>query len=269
MDPNRLKGKNILITGGAQGMGAANAEYFAAQGANVCLGDINVDGVNEVARRINEAGNGKAVALKLDVTSREDNAAAVAKTVDAFGTINVALMNAGINKPRMFMDIDEDNWDAIMNINAKGMLFGMQEAARQMMAQGPMEDHPYKIINVGSIVSRTAFLDVIPYSCSKYCALAMIIGGAKALWEHKITVNGYAPGVVRTELWEQLDKDLVEIGMFEEEGQSMDHLAKTMITMKKYSYPDDVKGTAAFLVSDESDYMTGQLIMIDGGMIMQ
>lgn len=269
MDPNRLKGKNILITGAAQGMGAANAEYFAAQGANVCLGDVNVDGVQEVAERINNAGNGEAVAVKLDVTSREENAAAVAKTVEAFGSINVALMNAGINKPRMFMDIDEDNWDAIMNVNAKGMLLGMQEAARQMIKQGPMEDHPYKIINVGSIVSRTAFLDVIPYSCSKYAALAMIIGGAKALWEHKITVNGYGPGVVKTELWEQLDKDLVEIGMFEKEGQSMDHLAQTMILMKELSTPDDVKGTAAFLCSDESDYMTGQLIMIDGGMIMQ
>ncbi len=269
MDPERLKGKNVMITGAAQGMGAANAEYFAAQGANVCLGDINVDGVEEVAGRINAAGNGKAVAVKLDVTSREDNAKAVAATIDAFGSINVAVMNAGVNKPRMFLDIDEDNWDLIMNINAKGMLLGMQEAARQMIVQGPMDDHPYKIINVGSIVSRTAFLDVIPYSCSKYCALALIVGGAKALWQHKITVNGYAPGVVRTELWEQLDKDLVEIGMFEKEGQSMDHLAATMITMKRYSYPEDVKGTAAFLCSDESDYMTGQLIMIDGGMIMQ
>jgi meso-butanediol dehydrogenase / (S,S)-butanediol dehydrogenase / diacetyl reductase len=269
MDAERLRGKNIMITGAAQGMGATNAEYFAAQGANVCLGDVNADGVHAVAERINGRGNGKAVAVRLDVTRREENAAAVKATVDAFGSVNVALLNAGVNKPRMFMDIDEANWDTIMDINAKGMLFGMQEAARQMIAQGPMEDHPYKIINVGSIVSRTAFLDVIPYSCSKYCALALIIGGAKALWEHRITVNGYAPGVVRTELWEQLDKDLVEIGMFKEPGQSMDHLAKTMITMKRYSYPDDVKGTAAFLASDESDYMTGQLIMIDGGMIMQ
>lgn len=114
MDPNRLKGKNILITGAAQGMGAANAEYFAAQGANVCLGDVNVDGVQEIAERINNAGNGEAVAVKLDVTSRADNAAAVAKTVEAFGSINVALMNAGINKPRMFMDIDEENWDMII-----------------------------------------------------------------------------------------------------------------------------------------------------------
>ncbi|MCX2721024.1 SDR family NAD(P)-dependent oxidoreductase [Roseibium salinum] len=269
MDPNRLAGKNILITGAAQGMGAANAEYFAAQGANVALGDINVDGVNEVASRINAGGQGKAIALKLDVTKRADHTAAVNATAEAFGSINIMLNNAGVNKPRMFLDIDEENWDLIMNINAKGMLFGMQEAAKKMIEQGPMDDHPYKIINVGSIVSRTAFLDVVPYSCSKYCALAMIIGGAKALWPHKITVNGYAPGVVKTELWNQLDKDLVEIGMFEEEGQSMDHLAQTMILMKQLSTPDDVKGTAAFLCSGESDYMTGQLIMIDGGMIMQ
>ncbi len=136
MDPNRLEGKNILITGAAQGMGAANAEYFAAQGANVCLGDINMDGVQEVAERINSAGVGEAVAVKLNVTKRDENAAAVAKTVEAFGSINVALLNAGINKPRMFMDIDEENWDMIMNVNAKGMLLGMQEAARQMIKQG-------------------------------------------------------------------------------------------------------------------------------------
>jgi len=268
MDPDRLKGKNVLITGGAQGMGAAIGEHYAAQGANVCLGDINTEGTREVAERINNAGNGKAIAVELDVPKRADNAAGVAATVEAFGSINVALLNAGINKPLMFLDITEENWDMIMNVNAKGQLFGMQESARQMIKQGK-ENGPYKIINVGSIVSRQAFLDVIPYSASKHVTLALINGGAKALVDYNITVNGYGPGVVRTELWEQLDKDLVEIGMFEKEGQSMDHLANTMILMKRYSYPEDVVGTASFLASSESDYMTGQLIMIDGGIIMQ
>ena len=122
MDAQRLAGKNILITGAAQGMGAANANYFARQGANVCVGDVNFAGVQDVAERINAAGNGRAVPVEMDVTSREDNAAAVARTVEAFGSINVAVLNAGVNKPRMFMDIDEDNWDMIMNINAKGVL---------------------------------------------------------------------------------------------------------------------------------------------------
>lgn len=269
MNPTRLSGKNIVITGAAQGMGAANAIYFAAQGANVVVGDLNYEGVKNVADKINAMGNGKAVAVEMNVVKRKDHTAAVKACVDNFGSINVYLNNAGVNKPKMFMDIDEENWDFIMNVNAKGMLFGMQEAARQMIEQGPMEDHPYKIINVGSILSRAAFDDVIPYSCSKHATLAMITGGAKALWQHKITVNGYGPGVVATELWKQLDKDLVEIGKFEKEGQSMDTLAETMILMKKLSTPDDVVGTAAFLASDESDYMTGQLIMIDGGIVMQ
>ena len=97
MNKLRLAGKNILITGGAQGMGAAIGENYAAQGANVCLGDVNESGAQEVANRINSAGNGKAVAIKMDVTSREDNAAAVACTVNAFGSINVSVLNAGIN----------------------------------------------------------------------------------------------------------------------------------------------------------------------------
>ena len=267
MDTTRLVGKNVLITGGAQGMGAAVAEHYAAQGAKVCIADINLDGCNEVVNRIRENG-GEAIAAKVNVTVREEMRAAVEATVKAFGSINVMLNNAGINKPLMFMDITEENWHQIMDVNALGCLIGMQEAARAMINQGK-DNGPYKIINVGSILSRQAFDDVVPYSCSKHAVLAMINGGAKALVDHNITVNGYGPGVVRTELWEQLDKDLVAIGKFDKEGDSMDELAKNMILMKRYSYPKDIVGTASFLASEESDYMTGQLLMIDGGMIMQ
>ncbi len=267
MDKTRLAGKNVLITGGAQGMGAAIGEYYAAQGAKVCLGDVNLVGCEEVVARIKAAG-GEAIAVSLDVTKRDEMAAAVKATVDAFGSINVMLNNAGINKPLMFLDVTEENFRKIMDVNALGVLIGMQEAAKQMIEQGK-ENGPYKIINVGSILSRQAFDDVVPYACSKHAVLAMINGGAKALVDHNITVNGYGPGVVRTELWEQLDKDLVAIGKFEKEGESMDQLAEDMILMKRYSYPEDVVGSAAFLASAESDYMTGQLFMIDGGMIMQ
>ena len=267
MDPNRLKGKCCLITGAAQGMGAAIAEYWAAQGAKVGLCDVNIAGCDTVAGRIRSKG-GSAVTAKVDVTQRDQMRAAVKKTAEAFGEVNVMLNNAGINKPLMFLDVTEENFRKIMDVNALGVLIGMQEAAKQMIAQGK-RDYPYKIINVGSILSRQAFDDVVPYACSKHAVLAMINGGAKALIEHNITVNGYGPGVVRTELWEQLDKDLVSIGKFEKEGQSMDQLAANMILMKRYSYPEDVVGTAAFLASAESDYMTGQLFMVDGGMIMQ
>lgn len=267
MDTTRLAGKHALITGAAQGMGAAVAANYAAQGAKVCLADINEDGAAEQAEKIRAAG-GVATHIRLDVTQRADHQAAVAHTVNEFGSINVMLNNAGINKPLMFLDITEDNWQQIMDVNAKGVLLGMQEAAKQMIAQG-RQDYPYKIINVGSILSRQAFDDVVVYSCSKHSVLAMINGGAKALVEHNITVNGYGPGVVATELWRQLDKDLVAIGKFEKEGESMDQLAENMILMKRYSQPEDIVGTASFLASPDSDYMTGQLIMIDGGMVMQ
>ncbi len=264
---NRLIGKHCLITGAGRGMGAAAAESFASEGAKVCVADLDFEGCQAVVERIKAAG-GEAVAVKLDVTKRDQMVAAVETTVEAFGSINVIVNNASINTPMMFLDVTEENWHQIMTVNGLGTLIGMQEAAKQMIKQGK-EAGPYKIINVGSILSRQAFDDVIPYSASKHAVLAMINGGAKALVDHNITVNGYGPGVVRTELWEQLDKDLVAIGKFEKEGDSMDELAKNMILMKRYSYPKDVMGTAIFLACSDSDYMTGQLIMIDGGMVMQ
>lgn len=268
MDTERLKGKNILITGGAQGMGACNAEHFAAQGANVCLGDLDLDLATEVADRINAAGNGRAIAVKMNVTSREDNDAAVAACVEAFGSINVGLFNAGLNKPRFFMDIDEANWDMIMNVNTKGMWLGMQTVAKQMIAQGK-QDYPYKLICVGSIASRKPLIDVTVYCTSKYGCLALTHCGAVALAEHGITVNGYAPGVVVTPLWEQLDKDLIEIGFKDREGQAYDDIVNNELHIKRVSYPKDVMGTAAFLCSADSDYMTGQMIHIDGGWCIQ
>jgi len=254
MDPDRLKGKNILITGAARGMGAANAECFAAQGANVCLGDLDLDAAQEMAARINAAGNGRAVAVQMDVTKRADNAAAVAATVEAFGSINVGLFNAGLNKPRFFMDIDEDNWDMIMNVNTKAMWLGMQETARQMIAQGP-QDAPYKLINVGSIASRKPLIDVTVYCTSKYGCLALTHCGAL--------------GVVVTPLWEQLDKDLVDIGFKDREGQAYEDIVRDALQIKRVSYPDDITGTASFLASKDSDYMTGQMIHIDGGWCIQ
>ena len=268
MDAERLKGKNILITGAARGMGATNAEHFAEQGANVCLGDIDLDTAQTVADGINGRGKGRAIAIQMDVTKREDNAAAVAATVEAFGMINVGVFNAGLNKPRFFMDIDEANWDLIMTVNTKSMWLGMQETARQMIAQGP-QDHVYKLINVGSIASRKPLIDVTVYCTSKYGCLALTHCGAVALAEHNITVNGYAPGVVVTPLWEQLDKDLVDMGFKQKEGQAYEDIVKNNLQIKRVSYPDDVKGTAAFLASHDSDYMTGQMIHIDGGWCIQ
>ena len=267
MDTERLSGRKALITGAAQGMGAAIAKDWAAQGAAVCVADLNEDGVKQVAQDIRDAG-GQATHFKMDVTSEADAEAAVQHVVKEFGEINLLLNNAGVNKPTMFPDTPKENYDFIMSVNAWGKFNVMRAVSKQMIAQGK-RDYIYKVINVGSIASRMSFDDIIPYSMAKHAVLALIRGGAKALAPHNITVNGYGPGVVRTEMWEQLDKDLVEIGKFEKPGQSMDSLAANMIELKRYSYPEDVVGTAAYLASPDSDYMTGQLIMIDGGMVYQ
>lgn len=266
MDTTRLTGKNILITGAAQGMGAAIAKHYAAQGASVCLGDVNVEGAQNVVNEIIESG-GRATSVHLDVTDTESAATAVAHTAAEFGSINVLLNNAGVNKPMFFLDVTEENWRRLNDINTWGTFACMQAAARQMRDQGP-QANPYKIINVGSILSRDAFIDSPVYTATKHAVLGLIKAGAKSLVEHNITVNGYAPGVVRTEMWEQLDKDLTDMGLFEKQGQSMDTIAATAIPLGRYSYPGDIVGTASFLASSESDYMTGQLLQIDGGMVM-
>jgi meso-butanediol dehydrogenase/(S,S)-butanediol dehydrogenase/diacetyl reductase len=162
---NRLTGKHCLITGAARGMGAAAAESYASEGAKVCVADLDLEGCQAVVERI-KANGGEAVAVKLDVTKRDQMVAAVETTVEAFGSINVIVNNAGINTPMMFLDVTEENWHQIMTVNGLGTLIGMQEAAKQMIKQGK-EAGPYKIINVGSILSRQAFDDVIPYSASK------------------------------------------------------------------------------------------------------
>ncbi|MFB0941730.1 MAG: SDR family oxidoreductase, partial [Paracoccaceae bacterium] len=121
----------------------------------------------------------------------------------------------------------------------------------------------------GSIASRKPLVDVTVYCTSKYGCLALTHCGAVGLAEHNITVNGYAPGVVVTPLWEQLDKDLVEIGFKERAGQAYEDIVNNELVIKRVSYPTDVQGTAAFLASHDSDYMTGQMIHIDGGWCIQ
>ena len=268
MDTQRLAGRKALITGGAQGMGAAIAVHWAAQGAAVCVADLNEDGIAQVAADIRAAG-GQATHFKLDVTSEEQAIAAVAHVVKEFGEINLLLNNAGVNKPTIFPDTPKENYDFIMGVNAWGAFNVMKQVSKQMIAQGLSAEYPGKIINVGSILSREAFLDVIPYSMSKHAVLGLIKGGAKALVGNNITVNGYGPGVVRTELWEQLDKDLVDIGFKEKEGQAYEDIVRDALQIKKVSYPKDIVGTASFLASDDSDYMTGQMIHIDGGWCIQ
>jgi meso-butanediol dehydrogenase/(S,S)-butanediol dehydrogenase/diacetyl reductase len=262
----RVSGRVCVVTGAAQGIGRAIAEALLDEGAQVCLADINGDKVAETADAIRSRLNGRAgdvTSVRVDVTDRAQVRAMIAHTVDTFGRLDVKFNNAGVNKPMNFMDVTESNWRFIMDVNALGCMIGMQEAARQMIAQGGGG----KIVNTASVASRQGFDNVAPYCASKWAVVSLTQSGARDLAKHDITVTGFAPGVVATEMWEQVDKDLMEIGAAERPGQAMQEFSAEILR-GRVATPADITGTTTFLASRDSDYMTGQIVMIDGGMTL-
>ncbi|UOR01328.1 glucose 1-dehydrogenase [Leucobacter allii] len=258
----RLEGKTIGITGAASGMGLAFAHRFAAEGANVLIVDLDPAAAERAARSIVAAG-GRAEFAQADVADREQTAAAIQKGVAAFGRLDVWFNNAGFNKPLPFLEVTEENWSAIMDVNAKGVLIGTQEAAKQIISQGGTG----KIINTSSMAGREGAPNIAPYCASKTAVISLTQSAAKALAEHDITVNAFAPGVVATPLWVQLDEDLMEIGESQVPGEAMENFSAGIIR-GRVAQAEDIVGTALFLASEDSDYMTAQVIMIDGGMAL-
>ena len=232
----------------------------------VCFADLNGEKAAQVAdtnrRRLNRRGD-VVTSTQVDVTDRAQVRAMIAHTVKTFGRLDVKFNNAGVNKPMNFMDVTEDNWNFIMGVNGLGCMIGMQEAARQMIAQGTGG----KIINTASIASRQGFDNVAPYCASKFAVVSLTQSGARDLAKHEITVTGFAPGVVATEMWEQVDKDLMEIGAAERPGEAMEKFSAEILK-GRVATPGDITGTTTFLASKDSDYMTGQIVMIDGGMTL-
>ena len=166
----RVSGRSCIVTGAARGIGRAIAEALVEEGADVCFADINGALVAEVAgaaaARANATG-AKVTHAAVDVTRRDQVREMIAHAVEVFGKLDVKFNNAGVNKPMNFMDVTEDNWNFIMGINGLGCLIGMQEAARQMIAQGTGG----KIVNTASIASRQGFDNVAPYCASKWAVV--------------------------------------------------------------------------------------------------
>jgi meso-butanediol dehydrogenase/(S,S)-butanediol dehydrogenase/diacetyl reductase len=257
-----VQGKRVVITGAAQGIGLGIAERLAGEGAKVCVADLNAEGAEKAAAAIRDAG-GSAVAAAGNVAERADVRTMIDACVGEFGGLDVMFNNAGFNKPEPFLDITEEVWRQILDVNALGVLLGCQEAAKTMIAQGTGG----KIVNTASIAGRQGFPSFVPYCVSKFAVVAITQGAARALAAHDITVNAFAPGVVATPLWEKLDKDLMDIGDSERPGQAMEEFSAGILRGRPAD-PADVAGTARFLASTDSDYMTGQVVMIDGGMVL-
>lgn len=256
---DRLVGKTIVVTGGASGIGAGISRGLAHEGANVVIADLNLDAAQEVVDTI-AADGGSASAVRVDVTDRAAVAEGIRQAVDTYGRLDAYFNNAGMNAPMKFLEITESNFELIMRINGLGVLIGIQEAAKQYIAQGGGG----KVINTASIAGRQGFASFAPYSASKSAVISLTQAGARSLATHGITVNAFAPGVVATPLWTKLDADLEEMG----EGDSGFDSMAAGILLGRPAQPEDIAPTAIFLASSDSDYITGQVIPIEGGMIL-
>jgi meso-butanediol dehydrogenase / (S,S)-butanediol dehydrogenase / diacetyl reductase len=255
----RLHGRTIVVTGGASGIGAALCEGFAAEGANAVIADLNLEAGQALAERITAAGGG-AVAVRVDVTDREQVRAGIAAAVERFGRLDAYFNNAGMNAPMKYLDITESNFELLMKVNVLGVLVGTQEAAKQFLEQGGGG----KIVNTASIAGRQGFSSFAPYSAAKAAVISLTQSGARAFADQGITVNGFAPGVVATPLWDKLDRDLEAIGEAHNNFASM----SSGILLGRPADPTDIVPTGIFLAGSDSDYITGQIIPIEGGMIL-
>jgi meso-butanediol dehydrogenase/(S,S)-butanediol dehydrogenase/diacetyl reductase len=257
----RVTGKSVVITGAGSGMGRAFALAMAREGAFVGILDLDLAKAQAVVDEV-EAESGNAVALAADVSKREQVVSALDSFVEQAGRLDVLFNNAGFNKPMHLLDVTDDNWHAIMDVNALGTLIGIQEGARRMIPTGGG-----KIINTSSIAGRQGYASFAPYCASKFAVNALTQAAARGLAEHNITCNAFAPGVVATPLWITLDQDLMDIGDSQEPGQATAEFSAGILRGRA-AQPEDIVGTALYLASSDSDYLTGQVIMIDGGMVL-
>jgi meso-butanediol dehydrogenase/(S,S)-butanediol dehydrogenase/diacetyl reductase len=258
----RVEGRVVIVTGGAGGIGAAACRAIAREGGKVVVADLEPDRARAVADSI-VADGGAAESVGVDVTERAQVRAMIEKAVAAFGELNVIFNNAGMNRPRDFMEVDEENFEAIVRVNTWGVIVCTQEAAKQMIAQG----HGGKIVNTGSIASRQGYWDFVPYCVAKFGTLAVTQATARGLIEHGITVNAFAPGVVDTPMWNGLNEDIRAIHDQPSEADPMREFATGTLIGRPAS-PDELAPFLVYLASPESDYMTGQMYMVDGGQVL-
>ena len=259
----RLEGKSIIVTGAGRGLGEGIATRLATDGAAVTVADINGPAAEQVAAAIRAAG-GSARGATVDVAERSQVRALIRDTVAVEGRLDVMFNNAGISQARRFLDIEEADFERLMRVNGLGVLIGTQEAAKQFIAQGSGG----KVVNTASIAGKQGFPLFAHYCASKFAVVALTQAAARALATHGITVNAICPGVVGTELWSQLDEEFLRIGETTRTGQAIEDFS-TSILLGRVADPHDLGGFAAFLASSDSDYITGQSIQIDGGMVLQ
>jgi len=255
-----MKNKVAFVTGAGQGIGAAIALRLAKDGFAVAVADYNADTAQQVTDRIIRAG-GKAVALQVDVARRDRVFEAVEEARRALGGFDVIVNNAGVAPSTPIADITEEVIDRVYNVNVKGVIWGMQAAIKAFAA----EKHGGKIINACSQAGHVGNPELAVYSSSKFAVRGLTQTAAKDLAAAGITVNAFCPGIVKTPMWEAIDRQISDAAG-EPAGYGTREFAKR-ITLGRLSEPEDVAACVSFLAGPDSSYMTGQSLLIDGGMV--
>ena len=252
--------KVALVTGGGQGIGKAIALRLAKDGFAVAIADFNAKTAKEVADEINRNG-GRALDVTVDVSSREQVFAAVEAARKGLGGFDVIVNNAGVAPSTPIEEITPEIVDKVYNINVKGVIWGIQAAVKAFKAEG----HGGKIINACSQAGHVGNPELAVYSSSKFAVRGLTQTAARDLAPLGITVNGYCPGIVKTPMWAEIDRQVSEAAG-KPLGYGTAEFAKR-ITLGRLSEPEDVASCVSYLASADSDYMTGQSLLIDGGMV--
>ena len=259
----RLTGRTVLITGAARGIGAACARRLAADGAKLVLADLDGAGAEKLAAELGQ------VALRADVTVREDIERMVDEPYRRWGRLDVLFNNAGVIRVQPMLEVTEEEWDRVIDVNLRAAFFVLQAAARRMVEQDLMPESELrgKLIQTASVAAYRGGNPVMtPYSASKAGVVSLTRSAAQALAPRRITSNCVCPGAVETAMWEQIDR---EWGALEGLGQGEMWKRRIRgIPLGRSERAEDVAGVVAFLAGPDSDYMTGQAINVDGGGVM-
>jgi 3-oxoacyl-[acyl-carrier protein] reductase len=244
-----LKDKVALITGAAIGIGREIAMTFAREGCDIAVCDIMESAAAETAKEIEKLGR-KSEYFIADVSKTAEVEATVNKVVDKFGTINILVNNAGITKDALIMRMSESDWDAVLSVNLKGVYNFTKAAVRHIM-----KARAGRIISIASVVGLMGNPGQANYSASKAGVIGLTKSVAKELASRGVTVNAIAPGFIKTRMTEALT-------------DSQRKIMLDKIPLNRLGEPQDVANAALFLASDWASYITGQVITVDGGMVM-